>query len=146
MVSTILISLRSSPDMSKFLRFGFASFLLVALCALSAMAQSGVTGAINGTVTNPNKEVVAGATVSAKNNGTNKEATATTDDNGGFKIVSLDPGVYTVTVNATGFAAYSNAAVVVEVGRSTNLEVGLNLQGVTGGTVTVTAEAPVINT
>jgi outer membrane receptor protein involved in Fe transport len=132
--------------MSKFLRFGFASFMLVALCALSAMAQSGVTGAINGTVTNPNKEVVAGATVSAKNNGTNKEASATTDDNGGFKIVSLDPGVYTVSISATGFAAYSNAAVVVEVGRSTTLEVGLGLQGVAGGTVTITAEAPVINT
>ena len=61
--------------MSKFLRFFTSSLVLVALCALSAMAQSTVTGAISGTVTNPNKEVVAGATITAKNNGTNKEAT-----------------------------------------------------------------------
>ena len=131
--------------MCKFLRFGFASLVLVAMCALSAMAQSTVTGAINGTVTNPNKEVVVGATVTVKNNGTNKEATATTDDNGGFKVVNLEPGTYTVTVNGSGFAPFSNESVVVEVGRSTTLDVGLSLQGVTG-TVQVTAEAPVINT
>ncbi len=131
--------------MCKFLRFGFASLVLVAMCALSAMAQSTTTGAVNGTVTNPNKEVVVGATVTVKNNGTNKEATATTDDNGGFKVGNLEPGVYTVNANGSGFAPYINPGVVVEVGRSTTLDVGLSLQGVTG-TVEVTAEAPVINT
>src|SRR6266852_6499227 len=130
--------------MHKSLRFSLASLLVLAVCALSAMAQSNTTGAINGTVTNPKKEVVAGAAVTVKNNGTNKEATATTDDNGGFKVVNLDPGTYTVTVNGSGFAPFTNEGVVVEVGRSTPLEVGLALQGVTG-TVQVTAEAPVIN-
>jgi hypothetical protein len=109
------------------------------------MAQSTTTGAINGTVSNPNKEVVAGATVTVKNNGTNREATATTDDNGGFKVSNLEPGTYTVNANGSGFAPYINPGVVVEVGRSTTLDVGLSLQGVTG-TVEVTAEAPVINT
>ncbi|MDX6404136.1 MAG: hypothetical protein QOH70_1591 [Blastocatellia bacterium] len=131
--------------MPKSLRFCLTSLVLVAMCALSTMAQSTVTGAINGTVTNPNKEVVAGATITAKNTGTNKEATATSDDNGGFKIVNLEPGTYTVTVNGSGFAPFSNESVVVEVGRATTLDVGLSLQGVTG-TVQVTAEAPVINT
>src|SRR5229473_2648494 len=130
--------------MYKSLRFSLASLLVLAVCALSAMAQSTTTGAINGTVTNPNKEVVTGATINVKNNGTNKTSTATTDDNGGFKITNLDPGVYTVTVNATGFAPYTNEAITVEVGRSTPMEVGVSLQGVTG-TVQVTAEAPVIN-
>ncbi len=130
--------------MSKSLRFCFASLLVVVICALSATAQSTTTGAINGTVTNPNKEVVAGAAVAAKNNGTNKEVTATTDDNGGFKVVNLDPGIYTVTVSSSGFAPFTNENIVVEVGRSTPLEIGLSLQGVTG-TVQITAEAPVIN-
>ncbi|PYS54699.1 MAG: hypothetical protein DMF76_26665, partial [Acidobacteria bacterium] len=66
-------------------------------------------------------------------------------DSGGFKIVNLQPGTYTVTVNATGFAPFTNENVIVEVGRSTTIDVGLSLQGVTG-TVQVTAEAPVINT
>src|SRR6266404_8933880 len=136
---------RSSPLMYKFFRFSLASLMLLALCALGTMAQSTVTGAINGTVTNPNKEVVVGASITAKNNGTNKESTATADDNGGFKVINLEPGTYTVTVNGSGFAPYSNENVIVEIGRSTTLDVGLSLQGVTG-TVQVTAEAPVINT
>src|SRR5437870_4233834 len=138
-------SLRSSPVMCKTLRFCFATFVLVGSCALSAMAQSTVTGAINGTVSNPNKEVIAGATITAKNTGTNKEASATTDDNGSFKIINLEPGLYTVSVNASGFAPFTNENVVVEVGRSTPMDVGLSLQGVTG-TVQIVAEAPVINT
>jgi hypothetical protein len=130
--------------MVKSLRFCITALALIALFALSAMAQSTVTGAISGTVSNPNKEVVAGATITAKNNGTNKEATATTDDNGGYKLVNLEPGTYTVTVNGSGFAPFSNENVVVEVGRATQFDVPLSLQGVTG-TVQVTAEAPVIN-
>src|SRR5437762_2547315 len=101
-----LDSLRSSPDMRKILSFSFAALMVLAFCAFSAMAQSTTQGAITGTVKNPNNEVVAGATVSAKNNETNKEATDTSDNTGGFRIVNLDPGTYTVTVNASGFAAF----------------------------------------
>jgi hypothetical protein len=131
--------------MCKSLRFAFFSLLIVAMCALSAMAQSTTTGAITGLVTNPNKEVVPGAMVTAKNADTNKEDTATSDDEGRFKVVNLQPGRYSLTVNAPGFAASTVAEVIVEVGRPTNLDVPLSVQGVTG-TVQVTADAPVINT
>src|SRR6266852_8826972 len=128
--------------MCKSLKFCFVSLMVIAICALSAMAQGTVTGAIGGVVTNPNKEVVSGASVSVKNNGTAKEDTATTDDSGRFKVPNLQPGDYSVTVNASGFAPFSQPKVIVEVGRETTLDVGLSLQGVTG-TVEVTAEAPV---
>jgi hypothetical protein len=131
--------------MSKFLKATFASLAVLVMCTVSAMAQGTVTGGINGTVTNPNKEVIAGATVTAKNNGTSKESSATSDDNGGFKITNLEPGTYTLSVNASGFAPFSNENVVVEVGRATTLDVLVGLQG-TVNTVQVTAEAPVINT
>src|SRR5258706_14877649 len=94
MVSTLLMS-RSSLIMYKFLRFSVASLMLVALCALGTMAQSTVTGAINRTVTNPNKEVVVGASITTRNNGTNKESTATADDNGGVKSVRPQPATPT---------------------------------------------------
>ncbi len=131
--------------MCKSLRFCIASIVLVAICVLSAMAQGTVTGAIGGVVNNPNKEVVTGAAVTVKNNGTSKEESATTDDSGRFKVPALQPGEYSVTVNASGFAPFTQAKVIVEVGRETTLDVPLSLQGVTG-TVEVTAEAPVINT
>jgi outer membrane receptor protein involved in Fe transport len=131
--------------MSKFLRYCFATLVVTAICAVCAMAQSTTTGAINGTVMNPNKEVVVGATVTVKNTGTNKEYTVTSDDNGGFKVGGLEPGTYAVTVNATGFAPFNAESVTVEVGRATELPVQVSLQQVSG-TVQVTAEAPVINT
>lgn len=130
--------------MRKFFSFSFASLLVLTLCAFSAMAQSTTQGAISGTVKDPQGASVAGATVTVKNNETNKEATATTDDGGVFKTVNLDPGTYSVSISVTGFAAWTQN-VVVEVGRVTELPVGLTLEAVTGE-VTTTAEAPVINT
>jgi hypothetical protein len=131
--------------MTKFVRFTLGSLVIVFAFAFSAMAQSTTTGAIGGTVMNPNKEVVPGATVTVKNEGTSKEETATTDDSGRFKIPNLPPGEYTVSVNSTGFAAFTQQKVIVEVGRETTLDIPLTI-GPVSGTVQVTAEAPVLNT
>src|SRR5256714_2177217 len=144
MVSTILISLRSSPVMSKFLRFCFASVLVLAFC-VAALAQGTVTGAIGGSVNDPKNAVVAGATVTVKNLETGKEETTTSDHEGRFKVANLQPGNYSVTVSGGGFANFSADKVTVEVGRETSLDVPLGVQGSTN-TVQVTAEAPVINT
>jgi len=130
--------------MSKILRLSFICLLLLALSAV-AFAQSTTTGAIGGVVTNPNKEVVSGAAVTVKNIGTNKEDSATTDDTGRFKVANLQPGNYSVTVNASGFSPMTSENVTVEIGRETSLEVALAVGPVTGQ-VDVTAEAPVINT
>src|SRR5438874_5252086 len=146
MVLNVTNLLRSSPDMCKSLKLYFASLIVLAMCTLSAMAQSTTTGAIGGTVMNPAKEVVPGASVSVKSTATNKEDATTSDGEGRFKIPNLQPGDYTVTVNSPGFSAFNQAKVIVEVGRETTLDVGLTVGPVSGGTVEVTAEAPVINT
>ncbi|MEN3328371.1 MAG: hypothetical protein V7638_3178 [Acidobacteriota bacterium] len=130
--------------MSKTVKFLFVSLLVFALSAV-AFAQSTTTGSVGGVVSNPNKEVVPGATVTVKNMGTNKEDSATTDDTGRFKVANLQPGNYSVTVNSSGFSPSTMENIVVEVGRETTLEVSLSVGPVTG-TVDVSAEAPVINT
>ena len=130
--------------MSKFFRFCFTSVLIFAFCAV-AWAQGTVTGGIGGSVTDPKGAIVPGATVTVKSIDTGKEATATTDGEGRFKVAGLQPGSYTVTVNGGGFAAFTADKVTVEVGRETSLDVPLGLQGSTS-TVQVTGEAPVINT
>jgi hypothetical protein len=130
--------------MSKIIKFSFAGLLVLAICAI-AFAQSTTTGAIGGVVTNPNKEVVPGASVAVKNLETNKEETATTDDTGRFKVANLQPGRYSVTVNSSGFSPMVSENVIVEVGRETPLEISLSVGPVTGS-VDVSAEAPVINT
>ena len=130
--------------MSKTVKVFFVSLLVLAFSTV-AFAQSTTAGAIGGVVSNPNKEVVPGASVTVRNAGTNKEDSATTDDQGRFKVVNLQPGIYVVTVSSTGFSPYTNERVVVEVGRETTLEVSLAVGTVTGS-VDVSAEAPVINT
>ncbi len=130
--------------MSKIIKLSLLCLLLLGLSSIAA-AQSTTTGAIGGVVSNPNKEVVPGASVSVKNVDTNKEDAATTDDSGRFKVANLQPGRYAVTVNSAGFSQVTQENVVVEVGRETNLEVALSVGPVTG-TVDVSAEAPVINT
>ncbi|MFN2529963.1 MAG: TonB-dependent receptor domain-containing protein [Pyrinomonadaceae bacterium] len=130
--------------MSKIVKLSFLVLVVLCLNAV-AMAQSTTAGAIGGVVTNPNKEVVAGAAVTVRNMETNKEDTATTDDQGRFKVVNLRPGNYVVTINSSGFTAFTQENVVVEVGLTTAIEANLSIGAVTG-TVEVTAEAPVINT
>src|SRR5712664_2342242 len=104
--------------MSKILRLSFAFLLVCAIVAI-AFGQGTVTGAIGGVVTNPNKEVVPGASVIVKNTGNNKEDSATTDDQGRFKIGNLEPGTYNVTINSSGFSPYTQEKVIVEVGSVT---------------------------
>ncbi len=130
--------------MSKFIRFTFVALLIAAMSAV-AFAQSTTTGAVGITVTDPAGAIVPNATVMVRNVETNKEGTATTDDEGRARVVNLDPGTYTVTVNATGFGAFTQEKVVVEVGRITSVETPLQI-GQATGSVDVAAEAPVINT
>ena len=129
--------------MSKIVKLSFVLFVVLGLSTV-ATAQSTTAGAIGGVVTNPNKEVVQGAAVTVLNTETNKEDSATSDDQGRFKITSLRPGSYKVTINGSGFSTYTQENVTVEVGRETTLEAALSIGAVTG-TVEVTSEAPVIN-
>jgi hypothetical protein len=126
-----------------------SALMMLLLCfafgAGRAAAQSTTQGAIGGVVKDPKGAVVQGAAVTVKNEETNKEMTATSDDEGRFRVVQLDPGNYTVTVASSGFGNYTQSKVVVEVGRVTSIDVPLSVGGSTE-TVEVTSEAPVINT
>src|SRR6266478_7240270 len=130
--------------MSTIVKLSLVIFAVLGLSAI-AMAQSTTTGAIGGVVTNPNKEVVSGAAVTVLNTETNKEGSATTDDQGRFKVANLQPGSYKVTINGSGFSPYTQEKVTVEIGRETSLDAAMSIGAVTG-TVEVTSEAPVINT
>jgi outer membrane receptor protein involved in Fe transport len=130
--------------MSKFVKLSFVLSFILGMSAI-AFGQSTVAGAIGGVVTNPNKEVVPNASVTVRNTETNKEDAATTDDQGRFKVSGLQPGTYAITINGAGFSPYTQEA-TVEVGRETTINAALSIGPVSGGTIEVTADAPVINT
>ena len=130
--------------MCKLFRLSLAALLVFTMSAL-AFAQSTTTGAIGVTATDPQGAVVANAAVTVHNIETNKDDTATTDGEGRARVVNLQPGTYTVTINVSGFGTYTQDKVVVEVGRVTSLDTPLTVGGQTAN-VEVTSEAPVINT
>jgi hypothetical protein len=119
--------------------------LLACACLNKARAQSSVDGAIGGTVLDNSGSVVSNATIIVHNNGTNAEQTATTDTSGYFRIIHLQPGVYTVTVTASGFNSFKSSDLTVQVGLLTDVQAHLSI-GTSTQTVEVTGDAPVINT
>ncbi|HEX3435310.1 MAG TPA: TonB-dependent receptor, partial [Pseudacidobacterium sp.] len=108
-------------------------------------AQSATDGAIGGNILDISGSVVPNATIAVRNNGTNAEQTAVTDNTGYFRIPHLQPGTYTVTVTAGGFNAYKSSDLTVQVGLLTDLEARLTI-GSSMQTVEVSGEAPVMNT
>lgn len=126
-----------------------SKFFALVFCLLfgisQAFAQSTVTGAISGKISDPQGAVIPNASVTVTNVNTNQETTATADADGGFRVANLQPGTYSVKITATGFADYVQERVVVEVGQITTINAPLVLPGATA-VVQVTTEAPVINT
>src|SRR5688572_10613565 len=129
------------------LRIAAIAVVAVALIGVSgttALAQSTTEGAIGGLVYDPSAAIAPGATVVARNTGTNSTAEGVSDGNGRFLVIGLAPGVYTVEVTLGAIASYRRENVIVEVGRVTNLDVTLRLGGQTE-TIQVTVSTPIIN-
>ncbi len=125
---------------------GFCLALTVMVLLTSgALAQSTTDGAIGGTVTDSSGAAVPNAKVMVKNNGTNAEETVMTDDTGYFRVGKLQPGEYTVSVEAQGFGPFKAQQVIVQVGSVTDIPARLNVASA-GATVVVSAEVPQVNT
>lgn len=130
------------------LRAGIRVFPLWMLCAFLisglAIAQE-QTGSMIGKVTDPSGAAVPGATVEVNSERLVRTMSATTDASGDFIFGALPPGLYVVSVKATGFAATKQTDVPVQIGRQARLEVKLEVGSVTE-TVTVSGEALLVDT
>lgn len=98
-----------------------------------------------GTITDATDAALPGATVTATNVGTNQSFSAVTNEQGAFVIANLTPAVYHITVTANGFKKAARENVRLEVEQVQRLDFKLETGAVTE-TVTVIAEAPLINT
>ena len=126
--------------MSKIVKLFFVSVLLLAFSAVAFGQSQASTGQISGVITDTNGAVVANASVKAKNKETGLERSVTTSGDGLYTIVLLPTGTYTVTAEATGFAATTIDDVVVNVGRTADANVTMGA-GAVQATVLVSAEA-----
>jgi hypothetical protein len=113
--------------------------------ANAALAQSAVTGAVGGSVTDPNNAAIPNATVTLRSLDTNKVETATTNADGRFRFTNLQPGSYGLIITAAGFSEYKQEGLSVEVGRLTNVEAALKI-GAASESVEVVADSTLVNT
>lgn len=121
---------------------GLVLCFLVALIMLPAslMAQTGTSGQIAGSVTDPNGGLVPGATVVVTKVDTGEKRTVMTSDDGNFSIANLAIGIYKLSITKTGFKETSVTNVVVNVSSTTRQDVSLQT-GVVNEVVNITAES-----
>jgi len=126
--------------MSANLRFSTLLFVLLA----NSLSYAQFTGNIQGVVQDPSGAGIAKAKLQLVNTATRVVAITISDSGGNYRFVSLAPGSYKITAEAPGF---SKAEGQVTLLTEQNLDVPLQLKvGAATETVTVTTEAPVVDT
>jgi hypothetical protein len=101
------------------------------------------TGAINGTVTDPQGRVVEGAQVKVVNVGTGLERELKSGSEGQFIVPVLPTGEYTVSVQKQGFSPFRQEHLMVTVGESSTVLVSLKVGSIEQ---VVQVDAPPIDT
>lgn len=107
----------------KTLRLGLACLILT----LSGLAQTATTGIVQGSVTDPQGAVVAGAEVMLLDKATNRSRVEITNESGLYTFANVPPGNYSVTVTKTGFRKSLVADLPVEVNKSNTLNLTLEV-------------------
>ncbi|MCA1628800.1 MAG: carboxypeptidase-like regulatory domain-containing protein [Acidobacteria bacterium] len=116
-------------------------------CAAPSLAQSQSNAAdLQGYVRDAQGAVVTGANVTARNKATGLERSATSNDEGFYKIVNLPPGDYEVVAEAANFSKVNIPVVTITVGQRADLDIPL-AAGQVSESVTVTgASTQVVET
>ncbi len=112
---------------------------------LAASAQTGSSGSLEGTVSDPTGARVEGAVVQAEELGTSTTYSSRTDRHGLFRFSVLPPGSYEVSAEAPGFSRFVQRSIEIGVGASVDLPIRLAI-GVRTDTVVVNSGAPLVET
>jgi len=116
------------------------AIVLFLLCATSGWAQE-YRGRIEGIVTDQSQAAIPGATVTMLNLNTGIRVVRQTSDTGLYVFDLVDPGTYTVTIEAAGFSKFIQENIVMEMRGDITVNAVLK-PGAVQETITV-AESPV---
>lgn len=117
---------------------------LSAVATLAAHAQS-TTGSFVGTVKDPTGSVIVNAKVTLSNVKTGRAVVDTTNKAGQYELLNIEPGSYTIDIEATGFTKLTFTDLTL-LSRETRRADGILTVGAADTSVTVQAAAAVINT
>ena len=116
-------------------------FLLFQFSASVGTAQT-TTSTIEGTVTDANGAVIAGATVKVSGTALAIERSVTTDADGFYRLTALPAGTYTVTVSQTGFST-NTLNIELLLNRVARFDIQMQVGNVVGE-INVTDELPLL--
>lgn len=133
----------SGSALTVFLTLIFATSL--ALPTQFAKAQAVGGGQIQGIVTDATGAPVPGATVQSTQINSGQERQVVSGGDGGYFLPNLPVGPYQIRVTKTGFEAYNQSGIVIEVGNNLRVDVQLKVGGA-AETVQVNADASMVQT
>jgi hypothetical protein len=99
---------------------------------------------LKGTIFDPQKAVVPGATVTAINAGTGIARSTTTGPLGEYRIPLLTPGAYEIRVEATGFGRLRRQGIVLTIGQTAVIDFDLQVGPLSNEIEVVSTEVPVL--
>ncbi|MEP6912109.1 MAG: carboxypeptidase-like regulatory domain-containing protein [bacterium] len=115
---------------------------LLVLVAFGAAGAQESRGSLTGKVSDQNGDILPGATVVVKNVDTNVTSTGTTNEEGSYTFPLLQPGRYSLTVTATGFAPATREGIQISVSEKRTLDVPMQVTGVGEMVEVVSSSAP----
>ena len=114
------------------------------LAAPDAWAQQG-TADLRGKVIDQQGAVLPGVSVVVRHQESGLFRETVTGQDGSFLVSAITPGMYMVAAELSGFKKYEQRDVRVEVGRTQQVELRLEVGGLTES-VTVTGQSPIVDT
>lgn len=117
---------------------------LIPVCALSLWAQDPVAS-IEGHVIDPGGDAIRAATVSLANLDTAQSRSVVTSAAGLYRFALVPVGRYSLTIEAPGFARFTQQPIQLSVSESARADVQMQLAGVKDS-VTVEADAGLVDT
>ncbi len=124
-------------------RLTMALALSLLIGAASATAQQG-TADLRGQVVDAQGSALPGATIVVKHQESGRFREVTSGADGSFHLSALDPGVYEIFADLSGFRKYQARDLRIEVGKTGNVTIPLEVGGIEE-TVTVSAESPLVD-
>jgi len=106
--------------------FIFVTLFVLLMLTASLPAQTG-SGTLRGRVTDPTGAVIPQATVTATG-GKGQKATTLTDNQGAYELKGLDPGTYTITTFAKGFAVSTEQNFAISADQAQRFDIALEIQ------------------
>ena len=137
-------NLGAGANRARWVRFAAASVAVLAMLFLFLPASHAqITGTITGTVYDNTGAVIPGANVTLVNQATQDMRTTVSTSEGYFAFPSLNPGTYTLKVEAKGFKSFQQSSIALQATDKRNVNATLEV-GQTTETVTIEAHTDVI--